>query len=469
MYAFVRNTFAVAAIAILIFRTITALLQAQNEIGTRVNSAICGDRASKLHKIGVLMDRVPSPRQTESIGITLSASWSNIVGRNYELYVLLGVTYLPVGLFISHYSGGTSSCNVQWSGGRFRQLTLYVCDGAWTDRLGNYNEANDLFHEGWGKMLAYHIGIQAPLPVMLGGEVVVSVNKQMPYVWLLNTNELPSNFSQAFVDEVRFYQTPWELLLGSHIEAEAKLITRRFIKSSIMKDIVLNSEPEYRSLSLYPIAESSVVALNSSNGEVATATIRTSLTPGLMSLRRQEDVKVDRIDNWDSSGPVCDFIEDYRSGTTPGLMSLRRQEDVKVDRIDNWDSSGPVCDFIEDYRSGTVVDVIGSVGGLFALLQALNVLLFGRPLLWGLTGVKSIAPFGLIGAFSSKGFKQRLREEYHGTSTEDGMDTIKIVKFLRDFVIEFGPADLDPEPRSSRRPTLPPKDGDQGEGTAGTQ
>ncbi|CAE6409939.1 unnamed protein product [Rhizoctonia solani] len=412
MYAFVRNTFAVAAIAILIFRTITALLQAQNEIGTRVNSAICGDRASKLHKIGVLMDRVPSPRQTESIGITLSASWSNIVGRNYELY-------------------GTSSCNVQWSGGRSRQLTLYVCDGAWTDRLGNYNEVNDLFHEGWGKMLAYHIGIQAPLPVMLGGEVVVSVNKQMPYVWLLNTNELPSNFSQAFVDEVRFYQTPWELLLGSHIEAEAKLITRRFIKSSIMKDIILNSEPEYRSLSLYPIAESSVVALNSSNGEVATATIRTSLTPG--------------------------------------LMSLRRQEDVKVDRIDNWDSSGPVCDFIEDYRSGTVVDVIGSVGGLFALLQALNVLLFGRPLLWGLTGVKSIAPFGLIGAFSSKGFKQRLREEYHGTSTEDGMDTIKIVKFLRDFVIEFGPADLDLEPRSPRRPTPPPKEGDQEEGTTGTQ
>lgn len=45
-----------------------------------------------------------------------------------------------------------------------------------------------------------------------------------------------------------------------------------------------------------------------------------------------------------------------------------------------------MCDFIDDYRSSTVFDVIGSVGGLFALLQAAHILLFGRPLLWGLAG-----------------------------------------------------------------------------------
>lgn len=45
-----------------------------------------------------------------------------------------------------------------------------------------------------------------------------------------------------------------------------------------------------------------------------------------------------------------------------------------------------ICNYIEDYRSGTVFDIIGSVGGLFALLQSLHVLLFGRPMLWGLTG-----------------------------------------------------------------------------------
>ncbi|CUA70981.1 hypothetical protein RSOLAG22IIIB_09259 [Rhizoctonia solani] len=38
-----------------------------------------------------------------------------------------------------------------------------------------------------------------------------------------------------------------------------------------------------------------------------------------------------------------------------------------------------------------------------------------------------------------------LRDEYHSQSGEDGADTIRIVKFLRDFVIDFGPADLDGE------------------------
>ncbi|CAE6490294.1 unnamed protein product [Rhizoctonia solani] len=184
-----------------------------------------------------------------------------------------------------------------------------------------------------------------------------------------------------------------------------------------MKDIVLNSEPSYRLLSLYPIAESSVTSLNSSIGDIATATIRTPLTPGFMSLRRRGDIKINGF----------------------------------------YDSSGPVCDFIDDFRSGTIVDVIGSVGGLFALLQAMHVLLFGRPLLWGLAGVKAMTPFGLLGTFGSGGFKRRLQKECHATSTEGGADTIKIVKFLRDFVIEFGPADLDPEPHlaAAHRPINP--------------
>ncbi|KAG8730354.1 hypothetical protein FRC11_006902, partial [Ceratobasidium sp. 423] len=219
----------------------------------------------------------------------------------------------------------------------------------------------------------------------------------MPFIWLLNYNELPSNLSNIDEDdfEVRDYMPPWELLPGSHIEADAKLVTRRFISSSIMKDVVLNSEP------------SSVIALNSSNSSAATATIHTPLTPGLMYFRTQADVR------------------------TP---------------LDN------VCDFIDDYRSGSVLDVIGSVGGLFALLQAIHLLLFGRPLFWGLAGAKLITPFGLFGKCSSTGFKRRLKDEYHIKSTEDGSETIKVAKFLRDFVIEFGPADLDPEchpPRTS--------------------
>ena len=73
-------------------------------------------------------------------------------------------------------------------------------------------------------------------------------------------------------------------------------------------------------------------------------------------------------------------------------------------------------------------------------------------------GAKLISPFGLFGQCGSREFRRRIREEYYNTSTEEGLETIQVGKFLRDFVIEFGPADLDPESRPSQRLTsLSPK------------
>ncbi|KEP45092.1 putative Kex protein, partial [Rhizoctonia solani 123E] len=357
--------------------------------------------------------------------ITVSASWSDEVGRNYETY-------------------GEANCTVQWSKNlttyttvseyHNRTLELYSCNHTWTDKFGNY----DRFNKGgwlnalWRQMFVYHITVQPKSSTSNRR----TLNSQMPYIWLLNSYELASNLSLAQVDEVRSYLPPWELLRGSHVEAEAKLITRRFIKSSIMRDILLYAEPEYRPLSLYPIVESSMVALNSADRDIATATVRTSLTPGLMSLQKQVNTQVNMYD---------------------------------------FDNSDNVCDFIDDHRSGTVIDVLGSVGGLFALLQAIHVLLFGRPLLWGLTamihkGAKLISPFGLFGNCGSREFRRRLREEYYSASTEEGLETIQVGKFLRDFVIEFGPANLDPESRPSQRPrSLSPKILAMDEGMASVQ
>lgn len=68
---------------------------------------------------------------------------------------------------------------------------------------------------------------------------------------------------------------------------------------------------------------------------------------------------------------------------------LRRQQKYSIhnsreesyfDPPINW------CDYVEDYRTNTVFDVIGSIGGLFALLQSLHIVLFGQAMLWGLTG-----------------------------------------------------------------------------------
>ncbi|CAE6446575.1 unnamed protein product [Rhizoctonia solani] len=228
----------------------------------------------------------------------------------------------------------------------------------------------------------------------------------------MNSQELNStDLSQSNLGEVRAYLPPFKPLLGSHTTAEANLITRKLITSSIMKETLTVAKPEYRTLSLYPIVESSVTMVNSSDVDMTIATIHSSLTSGRMYHRN-------RPENWNPKN----FVPD-------------------------------VCDFIEDYRSSTIFDVIGSVGGLFALLQTAHMLLFGRPLFWGLFGAMTITPFGLLGRFSSSGFKQRLSEEYHGR-TDDGTGTIKIDKFLRDFVIDFGPADRDLE-KSPNTETMP--------------
>lgn len=44
------------------------------------------------------------------------------------------------------------------------------------------------------------------------------------------------------------------------------------------------------------------------------------------------------------------------------------------------------CEVVEDYRSSTALDALGSIGGLLAILQGLHLLLFGRPLFWGIAG-----------------------------------------------------------------------------------
>ncbi|KAG8689128.1 hypothetical protein FRC09_012573 [Ceratobasidium sp. 395] len=111
------------------------------------------------------------------------------------------------------------------------------------------------------------------------------------------------------------------------------------------------------------------------------------------------------------------------------------------------DSMPNVCAFIEDYRSSTIFDAIGSIGGLLAILQGAHMLLFGRPMFWGLTGAKLINPFGLFGSCHSRGFRRRLRERYHHQPTAgqagDAAEVMRINAFLRDFVIDFGPADVD--------------------------
>ena len=59
-----------------------------------------------------------------------------------------------------------------------------------------------------------------------------------------------------------------------------------------------------------------------------------------------------------------------------------------------------------------------------------------------------ITPFGLLGAYSTAGFKRRLRDEYHRQDPatdqypEDAAEGMRMGAFLRDFVIDFGPGEI---------------------------
>ncbi|KAH7338271.1 hypothetical protein B0J17DRAFT_717926 [Rhizoctonia solani] len=391
-YAFARNSFAVVAMGVLIFRTATALQQAQNEIGTRTVSDNCFFSA-RTHRLSILSERLIYDNRWNTslppdVNITISVVWSN-PSRGYETY-------------------NTTDCNFVWSkmfqselDYRFyqnRTLELFDCSMD-PDPTFDYS---DIYYTLGEFSDSYVYRVEARPAAGTSGRTLF--DSQMPRIWLVNRNHLNStDLDQSNVGEVRTYLPPFKLLRGSHIATEANLVTRRLIESSIVRDIIFQSKPNHRILSLYPILKSSVAMLNSSDANAATATIRPTLNPGLMYHRSQANVE---------------YPDD----------PLRN-----------------VCDFVDDYRTGTILDVIGSVGGLFALLQAAHLLLFGRPLFWGLTGTKTITPFGLLGGCSSGGFKRRLREEYHSKSDEDDTDTIRIVKFLQDFVIDFGPADLDLE------------------------
>ncbi|CAE6438594.1 unnamed protein product [Rhizoctonia solani] len=347
MYAFARNMFAVACIVVIIYRAVTALLQAQNQIETRMKSDDCNSRASYHHSIQLLVEVDTADRPN---------------------------------LIVKHIPG-------------------------------------DDIVAPWGSndMAAFYFELRR------SNTQLTSI--PLPYIWLSNGEEqkgnagLPLTRAQA----VRSYLPLWELRPGVHIEAEAKLITRRLIKSSIWRDIIFNLDPTYTTLSLYPIVDLGMS--NYSTRNIASARISTKLNPGFVYFR-------------DHVAPP------YRA-------------------------PHDTCDLIEDYRSSTVFDVIGSVGGLFALLQSINIFLFGRPLFWGLNGAKLISPFGLLGGFSSKNFKRRLGEQYHTKSNQDNSVPVKIrtSAFLRDFVIDFGPADIDPEqyalyPSESSSPILRSEQGD---------
>ncbi|KAG9124074.1 hypothetical protein FRC07_012957 [Ceratobasidium sp. 392] len=197
----------------------------------------------------------------------------------------------------------------------------------------------------------------------------------------------------------------WQLTAGIQSAAEMNMAKRNFIKSPFLRDTLGGMKPKYQSITLFPITTVRETSLNMS---VASGTITPSTRIQFTSSNTYQNIKKPRSD----------------SGSLP-----------------------QICEVVADYRASTAFDAISSIGGLLAILQGLHILLFGRPMFWGIFGAKLLTPFGLLGSCSSAGFRRRLREHYYSSadsceqSESANGETIRLHAFLRDYVIDFGPAD----------------------------
>ncbi|KAG9123050.1 hypothetical protein FRC07_000307 [Ceratobasidium sp. 392] len=73
-------------------------------------------------------------------------------------------------------------------------------------------------------------------------------------------------------------------------------------------------------------------------------------------------------------------------------------------------------------------------------------------------GAKLLTPFGVVGRFANKGFRERLREHYYATDSNanqahrDEASAIRMNQFLLDYVLDMGPASIVTPPAHSEGP-----------------
>jgi hypothetical protein len=80
-------------------------------------------------------------------------------------------------------------------------------------------------------------------------------------------------------------------------------------------------------------------------------------------------------------------------------------------------------------------------------------------------GAKLITPFGFMGQFATRDFRQRLKDHYHAQSTQsdaaaqpgnDPSSRVDTNRFLLDYVLDMGPASLIPRaPDEDSDPSYP--------------
>ncbi|KAF8601925.1 hypothetical protein BDV93DRAFT_509760 [Ceratobasidium sp. AG-I] len=249
----------------------------------------------------------------------------------------------------------------------------------------------------------------------------------LPRLWFQQdpTSGDPTQLNETVIP---YLIPPLEPSPGMHTLSELYFTERRFITSSGILDAITGSKPTYgkttilyqlRYISSRPIYPSDNISTGGNYQNIAYGTV---LWPTFIT-------------------------------SSLGLTEAELGKDMP----------GSLCQVVEDYRTSSAFDVLGSIGGLLALLQGIHVFLFGRPLFWGLFGTKLITPFGLLGKLATKGFRRRLQEHYYpsdihvkGNVQEVArmQDEIDMTRFLLDYVLDVGPAST-PNPNPKAQDTLP--------------
>ncbi|KAG9122251.1 hypothetical protein FRC07_001462 [Ceratobasidium sp. 392] len=391
-YALLRNVAALLAILVLAIRAITLLAQAQGEVFQTINrlepcswSDVSRSEVQIIVAHSSLRSTLLLPGLGYSMNITVSERAHSSSGgyhwKNAGVCSPKPLTIPARDIQTRSRADGTSSLDDV-----FDVFDVFTCDTTQNDTLLDAR---------------YDINIRANGSSSLDGVA-------LPQIWLnVGTPDelLPQN-NISYMHALTPWLVPsWQLTAGVHSVAEVNMAKRNFIKSPFLRDTLGGMKPEYQSIALLPITTVRETPLNMS---VASGTIAPSTRIQFSSSSTYQNIKKLRSD----------------SGSLP-----------------------QICEVVEDYRASTAFDAIGSIGGLLAILQGLHILLFGRPMFWGIFGAKLLTPFGLLGGCSSAGFRRRLRGHYYANtdSCERGESTnsemIRLHAFLRDYVIDFGPAD----------------------------
>ncbi|CAE6477637.1 unnamed protein product [Rhizoctonia solani] len=223
------------------------------------------------------------------------------------------------------------------------------------------------------------------------------LNDRLPGIWLIDINPGREILTP-------YLTPPMEPEPGWHMVFDTHVAQRKFIVSSPVWDAIMGSDPTYETIVFFP---------------------------GSQHTRQRHE-----ISNLTDSATGFIHSPEYLDASRETPRDLLRQG-----------VRGPsnLCDTIEEYRITSSFDLLASIGGLLALLQGIHVFIFGRPLFWGMFGGKIISPFGLAGQFATSGFKRRLQEHYQTQDTvrDGGNQTeahINMTQFLLDYVIDMGPA-----------------------------